>query len=92
MQPQSTESSPPVPQVLKPAATTVPVVSLAVSEGYVGPACHSPYVMGIDARSVSTSLVLPYFMTYNSAADCLNNVSKEDGTVRILKLELTPTL
>ncbi|KAG1876347.1 PIN domain-like protein [Suillus subluteus] len=60
-------------EVLEPAATTVPIVSLAVSDRYVGPAPHSPYVVGIDARSVSTSRVFPCSTTYDSAADGLNN-------------------
>lgn len=82
-----TETSPLVPQVLEPAATTVPVVSLAVSDRYVGPAPHSPYVVGVDARSVSTCRVFPYSTTYNFAVDGSSNVSKEDGTVHVLELE-----
>ncbi|KAJ8590815.1 hypothetical protein M405DRAFT_861060 [Rhizopogon salebrosus TDB-379] len=39
-------------QVLEPAATTTPIVSLALKDRYMGPAPHFPYVVGIDARSV----------------------------------------
>ncbi|KAG2745158.1 PIN domain-like protein [Suillus brevipes Sb2] len=35
--------------MLEPAATMVPIVSLALSDRYIGPAPHSPYVVGIDA-------------------------------------------
>ncbi|KAG1887198.1 PIN domain-like protein [Suillus subluteus] len=35
--------------MLEPATTTVPIVSLALSERYIGPAPHSPFVVGIDA-------------------------------------------
>ncbi|KAG2039815.1 hypothetical protein BDR03DRAFT_1008494 [Suillus americanus] len=38
--------------MLEPAATTVPIVSLALSECYIGPAPHSPFVVGINARLV----------------------------------------
>lgn len=38
--------------MLEPAATMVPIVSLALSDRYIGPAPHSPYVVGIDARLV----------------------------------------
>ncbi|KAG2127291.1 PIN domain-like protein [Suillus bovinus] len=36
-------------EVLDPAATTVPIVSLALSDRFAGPAPHLPYVVGIDS-------------------------------------------
>ncbi|KAG1847317.1 hypothetical protein DFJ58DRAFT_843213 [Suillus subalutaceus] len=36
--------------MLEPAVTTVPIVSLALSECYIGPAPHSPFIVGVNAR------------------------------------------
>ncbi|KAG1796723.1 uncharacterized protein HD556DRAFT_1441410 [Suillus plorans] len=36
-------------EVLEPATTTVPIVSLALSDRYAEPAPHLSYVVGIDA-------------------------------------------
>ncbi|KAJ8579625.1 PIN domain-like protein [Rhizopogon salebrosus TDB-379] len=36
-------------QVLEPAATMTPIVSLALKDHYMGPVPHFPYVVGIDA-------------------------------------------
>jgi hypothetical protein len=37
-------------QMLEPAATMVPLVSVALEDRYLGPAPHTPYVVGIDAK------------------------------------------
>ncbi|KAG1841547.1 PIN domain-like protein [Suillus subalutaceus] len=38
-------------EVLEPAATMVPLISLAIQDRYEGPTPHSPYIVGVDASA-----------------------------------------
>ncbi|KAG1775882.1 hypothetical protein EV702DRAFT_1198789 [Suillus placidus] len=42
-------------ELLEPAAKTVPVISLALQDRYIGPTPHLPYVVGVDASSTFLS-------------------------------------
>jgi hypothetical protein len=63
----------PLFKVLEPAATMVPLISLAIQDRYEGPAPHLPYIVGVDARFVFCLLCSPpmskiQFSLLNSSA------------------------